>query len=52
MPLQNRKKVETPGGVQKKQVYLTFYITEHIIAGRFMRRSAGGDGIIKMQIGD
>ena len=45
MPLQNRKKVETPGEVQKKQVYLTFYITEQVLPGRLMRRSAGGDAV-------
>ena len=45
LPLQNRKKVETPGGVQKKQVYLTFYITEQVLPGRLMCRSAGGDAV-------
>lgn len=44
MPLQNRKKVETPGQDLKETSLPHFYITE-LIAGRLVRRSAGGDAV-------
>lgn len=44
MPLQNRKKVETPGQDLKETSLPHFYITE-LIAGRLIRRSAGGDAV-------